>query len=253
MADGAVATKIERPRRLAQVAADGSLVEIPANPLLGMLGQLATSPNFNPEAFRMIVDLIREEKSEAARNEFRDAFAAFQKDAPAVERKGTGHNSKKYARLEDVIEAVRPTLSANGFSLHHTIKQEDGKIRICAVLGHRAGHAETTEIVLPLDASGNKNAVQAHASSVTYGRRYTALALLGIAPEDEDDDGKAAAAPETISDEQVAQLRSLIVETNSDIAKFCAMGGVQTLEEIKAADFNGALKLLQQKQRKAAK
>jgi hypothetical protein len=51
-----------------------------------------------------------------------------------------------------------------------------------------SGQAITTSIVLD---SGGGNP-QATGSAITYGRRYTAMTLLGIAPDD-DDDGNAAA------------------------------------------------------------
>lgn len=225
---------------------------VPNNPLLHMLGQLATSPSFNAEAFRMIVDLIREEKASGAKEQFQHDLAAFQAECPPVPRKGRGHNNKAYARLEDIIDTTRPFLAKFGFSLTHELRQTGDKIAIVAVLAHRGGHERTCSIELPLDTSGSKNIVQAHGSTTTYGKRMTAGAVLGVSTGDEDDDGKAAAAGETIDDKQLAQIRSLIVETNSDIAKFCAMGGVQTLEEIKKADFASAVKLLQQKMRKGA-
>jgi len=222
----------------------------PIDPLYKMLGQFGTSTNFNSEAFREIVGLIREQKSEVARGEFRRDFAAYQKDAPAVERKGTGHNAKKYARLEDVISTQREALSQHGFSLNHTIKQDDGKIRIVAVLGHRGGHVETTEIVLPIDMSGNKNPVQAHASTVSYGRRYTALALLGIAPEDEDDDGQAAGAGAVISDEQKATIEAAIKFTASDVKRFCKHFKITEVGKLPADKYDAAVEMLKAKAEK---
>src|SRR5690606_16446095 len=60
-------------------------------------------------------------------------------------------------------------------------------------LTHKSGHREETTIKLPADPSGNKNAVQAVASSVSYGKRYTAGALLNLTSHAEDDDAFAAA------------------------------------------------------------
>lgn len=224
----------------------------PENPLLAMLGQLATNPNFNPEAFRMTVDLLREEKTAQAKAEFQRDLALFQADCEPVPRKGRGHNNKAYARLEDILDTTLEPRTKHGFSLTHELRQTGDKIVIVAILGHRGGYERTCSIELPLDTSGSKNIVQAHGSTTTYGKRMTAGAVLGVSTGDEDDDGKSAAAAETISDDQVAQLRLLIVETNSDIAKFCAMGGVQTLEDIKKDDFASAVKLLEQKRKKGA-
>jgi hypothetical protein len=48
-------------------------------------------------------------------------------------------------------------------------------------------------MILPHDSTGSKNAVQAVGSSTSYGKRYTACALLNITSRGEDDDGETAA------------------------------------------------------------
>ncbi|WP_409524602.1 ERF family protein [Pseudomonas sp.] len=46
-------------------------------------------------------------------------------------------------------------------------------------------------MLLPLDTSGSKNAVQAVGSSTSYGKRYVMSALLNLTTRGEDDDGHA--------------------------------------------------------------
>jgi hypothetical protein len=46
----------------------------------------------------------------------------------------------------------------------------------------------------PHDQSGNKNAIQAIASTVTYLERHTAVAITGVAVSDEEDDDGAGGA-----------------------------------------------------------
>ena len=109
-------------------------------------------------------------------------------------------------------------------------------------------------MLLPLDTSGSKNAVQAVGSSTSYGKRYTASALLNLTsrlPDDRDDDGRAAGASATITDEQRAELQALIDETGSDIAKFCAYFKVGSLVDLPMTDFGRAVASLQTKRRKA--
>src|SRR3546814_12068467 len=80
----------------------------------------------------------------------------------------------------DLINAaIKPVLKRHGFALSFRTDFTNG-IRVAGVLTHSGGHKETTDFVLPADGSGNKNAVQAIASSVSYGKRYTAGALLNL-------------------------------------------------------------------------
>jgi hypothetical protein len=223
------------------------------NPLLGMLGQLATSPSFNAEAFRMIVDLIREEKAGQAKADFNAAFAAMQAELPTAPKGGRGHNNKAYARYEDIDKVAKPVLGKHGLSINHTIHQDDNKVKIRAVLRHMGGHEESAEIILPLDTSGNKNPVQAYGSTTAYGKRYTYAALIGISAEETDDDAKAAGAGDVIASEQVTELRKLLTETDTDEASFCEIGGVESLEQISTANFPKAVQLLKQKKAAMAK
>ncbi|WP_122221652.1 phosphoadenosine phosphosulfate reductase family protein [Pseudomonas syringae group genomosp. 3] len=71
---------------------------------------------------------------------------------------------------------------------------------------------EATSIVLPVDATGSKNGVQAVASSVSYGKRYTAGLLLNITTTGEDDDGNGPVAQLTprVTSVQATQLVTLL-------------------------------------------
>lgn len=221
------------------------------NPLLGMLGQLATSPNFNPEAFRMTVDLLREEKTAQAKAEFQRDLALFQAGCEPVPRKGRGHNNKAYARLEDILDTTLEPRTKHGFSLTHELRQSADKIVIVAILAHRGGYERTCSIELPLDTSGSKNIVQAHGSTTTYGKRMTAAAVLGVSTGDEDDDGKAAAAGATITDAQSDELMAEIRATSTQVDKFLEFYKIESVSDLPVSKLRHAKDFLALKRKKA--
>ena len=118
------------------------------------------------------------------------------------------------------------------------------------VLPPREGHSEETTMPLPLDTSGSKNAVQAVGSSTSYGKRYTAAALLNLTSRGEDDDGKASGASEPISEKQMAELQTLINELGADKIKFLAYMKVESLSELPAKRFKDAKAALEAKRAK---
>ena len=104
----------------------------------------------------------------------------------------TATATSTYALWEDINEAIKPVIARSGFGLRFRIGQEHNTIVVTAILSHCGGHAEETTMRLPVDLSGGKNPVQAIGSSTSYGKRYTASALLNLTSRGEDDDGKAA-------------------------------------------------------------
>lgn len=234
----------------------GSVVEATpevADAFLAMIERAARDPNVDLVKMQGLFDLKEKSDARRARSAFLAAFSALQTDLPSVERKGTGHNKKKYARFEDFIEAIRPKLAQHGFSLSHRVAQPTPDlVSITAVLGHREGHQEETTLSLPMDISGNKTQVHALASSISYGKRYTGMAIIGIASEDEDDDAKAATAGALVSGDQAEAIMKKISEVGANIDAFLKLGNVESVSDIPAKDYDRVMSLLEAKKHKAA-
>lgn len=220
---------------------------------LAMIERAARDSSVDLAKMQGLFDLKEKNDKQKAKTAFLNAFADLQSDLPLVERKGTGHNKKKYARFEDFIEAVRPALNKHGFSLFHRVTQPTvDQITVTAVLGHRGGHQEETALSLPPDKSGNKPDVHAIASAIAYGKRYTGFAITGMASEDEDDDAKNATAGELVSDQQAEAIRNKLTEVKADIDAFLKLGNVESVSDIPAKDYDRVMALLEAKKHKAA-
>ncbi|MDD5374452.1 ERF family protein [Acidithiobacillus sp.] len=94
----------------------------------------------------------------------------------------------KYADLAGVWDAIRGPLSANGLSvIQQPLDGGVGGITLRTLLLHASGQALESQFTMPLKPNASAQDV---GSALTYARRYTLMALVGIAPED--DDGNAA-------------------------------------------------------------
>ena len=226
-------------------------VEMEAVSMVSVLDRAARDPNVSAEKLERFYELHRKVLVDAVERSYLEAISELQAELPAVERKGKGHNSS-YARFEDIIDAVRPKLVAHGFSLTFRTSQTEKAITITGVLGHRDGHKEMTSVVLPPDTSGNKNVVQSWGSSTSYGKRYVALTLLGIATENEDDDG-AKAGKQQPQANTVETLKALLAETGTEAGRVCAHYSVETLEDLTAKQVAEAVTGLTARKRQQVK
>lgn len=93
----------------------------------------------------------------------------------------------KYADLAACIECIRAPLVDNGLSIVQTTTVENGVIYLETTLLHSSGQWISSERY-PLTPS--KNDAQGIGAAMTYARRYSLTAMLGIASED--DDGEVA-------------------------------------------------------------
>lgn len=165
--------------------------------LIDVIAQAARDPNVDIDKMERLIAMQERVRGREAETEYYAALAALQPNLPIIDERGgikdrSGNIQSTYALWEDVNEAIRPVLAEHGFSLTFRVARADGEIIVTGVLAHRGGHREDTTITLPTDTSGSKNAVQAVGSSTSYGKRYTAFALLNITSTGEDDDGNKA-------------------------------------------------------------
>src|SRR5690606_24552765 len=133
-----------------------------------------------------------------AEQAFNAALSEMQDELPSIGERGNAAGRYTYALWEDINATIKPILKRHGFALTFRTDFSDG-IAVTGVLTHKDGHREETTIKLPADKSGNKNDVQAVASSVSYGKRYTAGALLNLISRGEDDDAFSAVQTYDIS------------------------------------------------------
>ena len=112
--------------------------------------------------------------------------------AKTTENDGFKKNGKasKYATLADCIEASRAALSANGLCVIQgpgATNTEAKTLCITTRIIHDSGEWIETDFDMPLTKWSPHEA----GSATTYGRRFALMAMLGLAPV-EDDDGNAA-------------------------------------------------------------
>lgn len=177
--------------RAAEVVGPSALV-IPESRGATMFERLAADPNVAVDKLERLIAMQERIEANNARAAFNAAFAEMQVEIPTVYERGKTDKGK-YARLEDIIEAVRPILGRHGFALSHRTEWPDkATVKVIGILMHREGHARESEFLSAADSSGSKNAIQGLGSAVAYGRRYTTKDLLNIATSDEDDDGRRA-------------------------------------------------------------
>lgn len=92
----------------------------------------------------------------------------------------------RYADLASVWEACRAPLSKNGLSIVQATDENQNGIILRTKLLHSSG--QWVESVYPIRPS--KTDPQGIGSAVTYARRYSLMALVGVSAED--DDGESA-------------------------------------------------------------
>lgn len=164
--------------------------------LLQVIAKAARDPAVDIDKMERLLQMQERVQDREAEVSFSSAFAKMQPELPAINMRGQivhkGNVISDYAEWSDVAKAITPVLSRYGFSLSFKPTEVGGKVAVCATLRHEDGHTDSSTLSLPTDTSGAKNAVQAVGSTLTYGKRYSAILLLNIRVEGDDDDGAAS-------------------------------------------------------------
>lgn len=116
------------------------------------------------------------------------AQAAIQ---PAIKDSTNPHFRSKYADLSSVWSACREALTTNGLSVvQMPVNHAEGYAALRTMLLHASGQWLATTVSARL----TKDDAQGLGSALTYLRRYSLAAMVGVVADD-DDDGNAASGP----------------------------------------------------------
>lgn len=125
------------------------------------------------------------------------------KDAsnPAFKRDG---KESTYADLASVWDACRAALTANEIAVIQQVQGGPDTVTVSTVLAHSSGESISCSVT----GKPTKNDVQGIGSTITYLRRYSLAAMVGVAPEDDDGNaasGKEPKAPVTPAEQKAVQ------------------------------------------------
>jgi hypothetical protein len=218
------------------------------------LVELAVEGGAAVETLRELLDLRRQARADAARDAYTEAMAQFRAKCPPILKtrvvdftSSKGRTNYRHAGLSESIEQVKAIMGECGLSHSWRTEQPNGMVTVTCIVTHAFGHSESTSLSAPVDLSGNKNPIQAIGSTVTYLQRYTLFSLLGLAAQEEDDDGNGACGDGKITTEQQTEIEMLLKETKSNRKKFLAWAKVDGVEDIPVTRYDMIVATLRRK------
>jgi hypothetical protein len=119
---------------------------------------------------------------------FAPAFVLAQAKIKAAEKDGVNKffDNRRYAGLSSVMDACKEALNSEGIAVLQTpAPSEAGKLALATVLMHKSGEWVSGTVTVPLA----KADPQGYGSAMTYARRYSLAAMVGVCPEDDDGEG----------------------------------------------------------------
>lgn len=122
-------------------------------------------------------------------NELFAAFSEFQGELDNASKAKQGHGYQ-YADLAECINTAKPFLAKHGLGVTQMLgTSSDNKQTLITMLTHKSGQYISSEFVMVeavLAGGSGKNPAQTLGSAITYQRRYSYAAILGLAQEDND-------------------------------------------------------------------
>ena len=122
--------------------------------------------------------------------ELTKAHGQFLKDVGTIHKEAKAQYGK-FADLAGILSVVNPKLVKNGLSVHQTFKFTDSNQHVLIThLNHISGESINSEILMPINQG--RNPLHDWGGAVSYCRRYSLLAILGLQAGIEEDDGDHA-------------------------------------------------------------
>jgi hypothetical protein len=122
-------------------------------------------------------------------SELYKALVKFQSEMKPVPKEASNpHYKSNFADLSGIIQAASPLLAKNGLGFLQTMRVDGERNILQTKIIHASGQSELSEIIVP-----HQNDPQKLGALITYLKRYSLQAALGIPTED--DDAESVSAP----------------------------------------------------------
>lgn len=134
-----------------------------------------------------------EVKQQSGTPKLNEALAKAQLVMTAAKKDAVNpHFKSSYADLASIIEACRKPLAENGLAIAQVVTTDAKGVTVTTRLLHVSGECIEAPCWMPVA----QQTPQAYGSAITYGRRYSLAAMVGVAAED--DDGNASSISKNV-------------------------------------------------------
>lgn len=161
------------------------------------------------------------------------ALLAVQSEAPTLQKSAINpHFKSKFVPLDKVHEVVMPLLNKHGLIWSTSPGVTEGG---SPVLHYALIHAETgVQLTGTMALLPSKQDPQGQGSAITYARRYSLMAVLGLVA-DEDDDGNAASTPKAKPNlaKSKAEFEKDLADKVADLPGTVELAGPQAVNALK--------------------
>lgn len=156
--------------------------------------------------------------------------------------KATGKTGA-YATLDDIRDAVKDTLTANGISYTQHPYAINGEVGVETMLIHSSGQWMRSRFGVPA-AQHNP---QAYGSLLTYVRKFALAAAAGVSTQEDTDADEVSHEPPspTISVKQVAKIQNLLSAKKIDEKRILKWKNIQNLTQLRVTDFDAACEIIE--------
>lgn len=214
---------------MSEVPAKYEAQEIVAQPQQSALQLMAgmAQNGITPEQIEKMMELNERNERNEARKAFYQAMSEFKANVPTIVKDKAvafGGTAYKHSSLAHVLRIVNPVLAQNDLYVSWKKDQGQGGITVTCILSHKLGHSEVTSLTAPPDDSGKKNKIQSIGSTVKYLERYTLFALLGLADQDDEDDGRGSEPISFLENKKLHEIMDLInakIADPNDYLSYC--------------------------------
>lgn len=132
-------------------------------------------------------------------NEIGAALALAQAELATAKKDSSGYGYN-YSDLTSVLATAKPVLEKNGLSVTQLVgKSTATEVSLTTVLLHKSGQFISEESSISIPEMNKINSTQKAGAAISYLRRYSLQAILGMASEDNDASTDARPIPQAIA------------------------------------------------------
>jgi len=170
------------------------------------------------------------------------AFLLAKKEFNLTGKSGKNQQFGKYAKIEDIYNAVEEALGKHGILIWHFARPDAGVEYLYTRLIHSAtGQFVEDCRILESEKPGNQEKGKAN----TYMKKYALLSLCAIATEDDDGESERKFIEEkNISPEQIIAMQNEIKSAKNGallLQNIKSFNKVMTIADLKASQFDGVM------------